>query len=55
MCGKESITVDVDKIRSDMKDGCLGAYFGGGFGGPRKSKGGQKRGFRKPLGRRRLR
>lgn len=50
MCGKESITVDVDKIRSDMKDGCLGAYFGGGFGGPRKSKGGAKERFQETFG-----
>ena len=28
----ESITIDVDRLRDDMRDECLGAYFGGGFG-----------------------
>ena len=29
---QETITIDVDKLRDDMRDECLGAYFGGGFG-----------------------
>lgn len=29
----ETITIDVDKLRNDMREECLGAYFGGGFGG----------------------
>ena len=29
---QETITVDVDRLRDDMRDECLGAYFGGGFG-----------------------
>lgn len=29
----EYITIDVDKLRQDMRDECLSAYFGGGFGG----------------------
>lgn len=28
----EMITIDVDRLRNDMRDECLGAYFGGGFG-----------------------
>ena len=28
----ETITIDVDKLRNDMREECLGAYFGGGFG-----------------------
>ena len=27
----ESITIDIEKLRDDMRDDCLGAYFGGGF------------------------
>lgn len=27
------ITIDVDKLRKDMKRECLGAYFVGNFGG----------------------
>jgi len=30
---QETITIDVDRLRDDMRDECLGAYFGGGFGG----------------------
>lgn len=30
---QESITIDIDRLREDMKAECLGAYFGGGFGG----------------------
>ena len=29
----ESITIDVDKLREDMRNDSYGAYFGGGFGG----------------------
>lgn len=29
----ETITIDVDALRDDMKSECLGAFFGGGFGG----------------------
>ena len=29
---KETITIDIDRLRDDMRDECLGAYFGGGFG-----------------------
>ena len=29
---QETITIDVDKLRNDMREECLGAYFGGGFG-----------------------
>ncbi|MCF0185218.1 MAG: hypothetical protein HUJ98_01860 [Bacteroidaceae bacterium] len=28
----ETITVDVDRLRDAMREECLGAYFGGGFG-----------------------
>lgn len=27
------ITIDVEKLRDDMRKDCLGAFFGGGFGG----------------------
>ena len=30
---EETITIDVDALREDMKNECLGAFFGGGFGG----------------------
>lgn len=30
---EEFFTIDVDKLRKDMRKECLGAYFGGGFGG----------------------
>lgn len=33
MYGKESIIIDIERLRDDMKDECLGAYYGGGFGG----------------------
>ena len=29
----EIITIDVDRLRDDMRDECLDIYFGGGFGG----------------------
>ena len=29
----ETITIDVDALREDMKNECLSAFFGGGFGG----------------------
>ena len=29
---QETITIDVDRLRDDIRDECLGAYFGGGFG-----------------------
>ena len=28
----DSNCIDVDKLRKDMRDDCLGAYFGGGYG-----------------------
>lgn len=28
---EETITIDVDRLRNDMRDECLGAYFGGRF------------------------
>lgn len=28
----ESNQIDIDKLRKDMREECLGAYFGGGFG-----------------------
>ena len=28
----KSISIDVNKLREDMKNDSLGAYFGGGFG-----------------------
>ena len=30
---QEMFTIDVEKLRNDMKKECYGAYFGGGFGG----------------------
>lgn len=30
---KETITIDVDKLRSDMLNDSYGVFFGGGFGG----------------------
>ncbi len=27
------MTIDIDKLREDLKNECYGAYFGGGFGG----------------------
>jgi len=29
---QKTITIDVDRLRNDMREECLGAYFGGGFG-----------------------
>ena len=29
---KDTITIDIEKLREDMRENCLGAYFGGGFG-----------------------
>lgn len=29
---EETITIDIDNLRDDMRDECLGAYFGSGFG-----------------------
>lgn len=29
----EMITIDVDELRNDLRNECLGAFFGGGFGG----------------------
>ena len=31
--GKTEITIDVDRLRNDLRNEDLGAYFGGGFGG----------------------
>ncbi len=28
-----AMMIDIEKIRTDMEQDCLGAYFGGGFGG----------------------
>lgn len=28
----EEITIDIDQLRNDLREDCLGAYFGGGFG-----------------------
>lgn len=33
MYGEKTIMIDVEKLRKDMSDDCLSAYFGGGFGG----------------------
>lgn len=27
------MTIDIDKLRDDMRDNCIAAYFAGGFGG----------------------
>jgi len=27
-----SLSIDVERLREDMREDCLGAYFGGGFG-----------------------
>lgn len=27
------MTIDIEKLREDLKQECYGAYFGGGFGG----------------------
>lgn len=27
------MTIDIDRLREDLKEECYGAYFGGGFGG----------------------
>jgi hypothetical protein len=27
------VTIDIEKLREDLKQECYGAYFGGGFGG----------------------
>lgn len=29
----EKITIDFDELRDDLRNECLGAFFGGGFGG----------------------
>lgn len=29
---EETITIDIDRLRSDMREECLGAYLGGDFG-----------------------
>lgn len=29
----ETITIDVDELRKDMREDSMGAFFGGGFGG----------------------
>ena len=31
--GEKTITIDVEMLRKDMHDECMGACFGGGFGG----------------------
>lgn len=30
---KETVTIDIDRLRNDMRDECFGAYFSGAFGG----------------------
>ncbi len=30
---EETITIDIDKLRNDMLDESMGAFFAGGFGG----------------------
>jgi hypothetical protein len=30
---EEKITIDIEKLRKDMREDNLGAFFGGGFGG----------------------
>lgn len=30
---EETITIDVDELRNDLREDSLGAFFGGGFGG----------------------
>ena len=29
---EETVSIDIDRLRNDMRDEYLGAYFGGGFG-----------------------
>ena len=31
--GEKMITIDIEGLRKDMHDECMGACFGGGFGG----------------------
>ena len=31
--GEKTITIDVERLRKDMHDECMGACFGGSFGG----------------------
>ena len=31
--GKIEITIDINRLRNDLRDEDLGAFFGGGFGG----------------------
>ena len=33
MYSDETITIDIDKLRDDLRDDSLGAFYGGGFGG----------------------
>lgn len=30
---KTTVTIDIDRLRDDLRSEDLGAYFGGGFGG----------------------
>ena len=30
---EKTITIDVERLRKDMHNDCMGAYFSGGFGG----------------------
>lgn len=32
MRNEEIITIDIDRLRTDLRDDCLGAFYGGGFG-----------------------
>ena len=27
------ITINIERLRNDLRDECIGAYFGGGYGG----------------------
>ena len=31
--GDKTIMIDIERLRKDMHDECMGACFGGGFGG----------------------
>ncbi len=29
----EKVEIDIERLREDLRNECMGAYFGGGFGG----------------------
>lgn len=33
MYDEDTIIIDVDELRNDLREECFGAFFGGGFGG----------------------